>query len=110
MNETQERKKIIILGGTGYIGTFLHEKLVKTFDVQSLGIDDFNKYKFEDAHVLINLAAHSSVALCELFPKTADPSICHFHRQAMNHPSLLLHDHWGEPKDYGVESHQGSNL
>jgi nucleoside-diphosphate-sugar epimerase len=72
MNETQERKKIIILGGTGYVGRLLHEKLIKTFDVQSLGIDAFNKYKFEDAHVLINLAAHSSVALCELFPKTAE--------------------------------------
>ena len=72
MNETKERKKIIILGGTGYIGTYLHEMLVKTFDVQSLGIDAFNKYKFEDAHVIINLAAHSSVALCEQFPKTAE--------------------------------------
>ena len=46
MNETKERKKIIILGGTGYIGTYLHEMLVKTFDVQSIGIDAFNKYKF----------------------------------------------------------------
>jgi nucleoside-diphosphate-sugar epimerase len=72
MNESKRRQKIIILGGTGYVGTLLHQILVKKFDVQSLGIDSFEKYKFKDANIVINLAAHSSVALCELFPKTAE--------------------------------------
>jgi len=72
MNEIQNRQKILILGGTGYVGSKLQKKLSSAFEVECLGINSFNEYRFKKADILINLAAHSSVALCELFPKTAE--------------------------------------
>jgi nucleoside-diphosphate-sugar epimerase len=72
MNEIQLPQKILILGGTGYIGSKLQERLSVTFEVECLGINSFYEYQFQETDILINLAAHSSVALCEIFPKTAE--------------------------------------
>lgn len=72
LNKIQPRQRILILGGTGYIGSKLQERLSLAFEVKCIGINSFYEYQFEQTDILINLAAHSSVALCELFPKTAE--------------------------------------
>jgi nucleoside-diphosphate-sugar epimerase len=72
--------KILIIGGTGYIGSQLYVDLIKDYEVDTLDLEWFgncvnpknikhnynsiNKTKLDEYDVVILLAAHSSVPMC----------------------------------------------
>jgi nucleoside-diphosphate-sugar epimerase len=63
---------ILILGGKGYVGSRLEEELGRFHEVESLDWENRNIHlDFNSFEVIINLAAHSSVALCDAFPDLA---------------------------------------
>ena len=72
-------KKILLIGGNGYIGSFLNSKLQNDFEITSIDIDWFSVSKSKDSKDFKNLsknfieqfdsvillAGHSSVKMCD---------------------------------------------
>jgi nucleoside-diphosphate-sugar epimerase len=107
MNKFQIRPRVLILGGTGYIGSTLQQRLAIAFNVEYLGIDSFHEYRFDKTDILINLAAHSSVALCELYPKTAEyNNVTRLSRILENLPNETHLIHASSASVYGVGKEQ----
>jgi nucleoside-diphosphate-sugar epimerase len=63
--------KVLIIGAEGYVGSAVYSKISKRFETSSIGLQHYRETKFSGFDVIINLAAHSSVALCQLFPDSA---------------------------------------
>ena len=63
--------KVLILGGEGYIGSAVFARVSKIYKTAKIDIENKNQTSFPGFDVIINLAAHSSVALCEMFPESA---------------------------------------
>ena len=63
--------KILIIGGEGYVGRALHARISKSFATTIFDLSNYKETNFPGFDVIINLAAHSSVALCEMYPDSA---------------------------------------
>jgi len=63
--------KVLILGGEGYIGSAVYARISKIFDTTRFDVERYEQTYFPGFDVIINLAAHSSVSLCEMFPESA---------------------------------------
>ena len=87
-------KKILLIGGCGYIGTKLHQELEKKYDLDSLDIEwydnvlgktnlkkDFNDLSREEiqqyTHIIL-LAGHSSVKMSEHMSSTLKNNVLNF--------------------------------
>ncbi len=67
----EEPSKVLIIGAKGYIGRSVYSRISKVHETSSIDLNNYNETNFPGFDVIINLAAHSSVALCELFPESA---------------------------------------
>jgi nucleoside-diphosphate-sugar epimerase len=63
--------KVLILGGEGYIGSAVFARISETYETAKYDIEQYQETYFPSFDVVINLAAHSSVALCQMFPESA---------------------------------------
>lgn len=63
--------KVLIVGGEGYIGRAVFAKISNSYETTKLDLEHYKKTYFPEFDVIINLAAHSSVNLCNLFPESA---------------------------------------
>lgn len=63
--------KVLIIGADGYVGSAVYAKISKRFETTRIDLHHFKETNFPGFDVIINLAAHSSVALCQLFPDSA---------------------------------------
>jgi nucleoside-diphosphate-sugar epimerase len=86
---------ILILGGKGYIGSRLEQRLGKLHEVESLDWENRNlNQNFNSYDVIINLAAHSSVALCDAFPDLAqENNVVRLNKliRSLNSKTFLIH-------------------
>ena len=75
-NSLKRNSKILITGGAGYVGSAIHEALKADFHVDICDLlfgseIDFSVYPIQAYDVIIHLAAHSSVQMCEAAPNEA---------------------------------------
>ena len=63
--------KVLIVGGEGYIGSAVFAQISNSYETTKLDLEHFKTTSFPEFDVIINLAAHSSVNLCDLFPESA---------------------------------------
>ena len=68
---TVETPKVLIIGAEGYVGSAVYTEISKHYETIGIDLNHFNETNFPEFDVIINLAAHSSVALCQLFPDSA---------------------------------------
>lgn len=67
----KEPPKVLIIGAEGYVGRAVYAKIFKCYETTSIDLHRYKETNFPGFDVIINLAAHSSVALCQLFPDSA---------------------------------------
>jgi nucleoside-diphosphate-sugar epimerase len=67
----EEQSKVLIIGAEGYIGRSVYSRISKVHETITIDLNNYNDTNFPGFDVIINLAAHSSVALCQLFPESA---------------------------------------
>ena len=90
--------RILITGGAGYVGSAVHASLSTEFHADicdlSLGSDsDFSIFQIQNYNVIIHLAAHSSVQMCDAAPDEAwKNNVTSFKNllQRLNHNQLLI--------------------
>jgi nucleoside-diphosphate-sugar epimerase len=91
-------KSILITGGEGYVGSALRLSLENYFSVDFCDIklasnQDFDTVSINNYDAIIHLAAHSSVQLCDDFPKEAwKNNVTSFSRllERLNKDQLLI--------------------
>jgi UDP-glucose 4-epimerase len=102
-------KKILILGGCGYIGSYLYQKLSEKYRVETIDLEWFgnfnnpnnikmdysslNKNYLNHFDTIILLAANSSVKLCENFYDAFDNNVIKFVKltQKLNHNQKFIY-------------------
>lgn len=60
--------KILVIGGEGYIGSALIDNLEQKENIVVWDAESYTNTSIQSFDVVINLAAHSSVDLCQLYP------------------------------------------
>jgi nucleoside-diphosphate-sugar epimerase len=63
--------KVLIIGGEGYIGRAVYKRVSKSFETNIFDLSKYRETNFPGFDIIINLAAHSSVALCQMYPDSA---------------------------------------